>query len=184
MVPFLYQLGHFQDGYVCPSNQTIDDGYGVLFLVSAGKFPMGDNYDEGNDRERPVHTVYVDDYHIGKYEVTNGEYNKFIDDGGYSNLDYWKAGGFGWFSKPLYCHDATYNGGGIPGNEKFPVVGVSWYEAKSYCSWLSVKTGRGYRLPTEAEWEKAARGGDYLDGDRNGNVPNPINPQRRYPWGN
>ncbi|NQU86699.1 MAG: SUMF1/EgtB/PvdO family nonheme iron enzyme [Mariniphaga sp.] len=60
------------------------------------------------------------------------------------------------------------SGGGILGNENFPVVGVNLYEANAYCKWLSEKTGVPYRLPTEAEWEKAARGTD----------------QRRYPWGN
>jgi formylglycine-generating enzyme required for sulfatase activity len=83
----------------------------------------------------------------------------------------------------LHWNDEEYNGGGLPDNENFPVVGVSWFEASAYCSWLSTKTGSLYRLPTEAEWEKAARGGDYLDGDDSRQVPNPI-PQRRYPWGN
>jgi sulfatase modifying factor 1 len=126
----------------------------------------------------------VDAYYIGEYEITNGEYKKFMDDGGYANDEYWSSGGFRSSSEPLYWNDPTYNGGGIPGNENYPVTGVSWYEAKAYCSWLSAKTDHVYRLPTEAEWEKAARGGDYLDGDTNGQVPNPIIPPRKYPWGN
>lgn len=162
--------------------QTINEGYGNYFLVPAGKFSMGDNYNEGNSRERPVRTVYLDAYYIGEYEITNEEYQKFIDDSGYENEEYWSYGGFGRFSEPLYWNDDTYNGGGLPGNEHFPVVGVSWYEAQAYCSWLSAKTGSVYRLPTDAEWEKAARGGDYLDGDDSAQVPNPIL-QRRYPWG-
>ncbi|MFC2103582.1 SUMF1/EgtB/PvdO family nonheme iron enzyme, partial [Bacteroidota bacterium] len=166
------------------TEQTINDGYGNYYLVPAGQFSMGDNYDEGNPRERPVHNVYLDEYYIGEYEVTNEEYEKFMVDEGYSNQGYWSGGGFGFFSEPLYWNDSTYNGGGIQGNEQFPVVGVSWFEAKAYSSWLSTKTGNVYRLPTEVEWEKAARGGDYLDGDDSAQVPNPINPPRRYPWGN
>jgi formylglycine-generating enzyme required for sulfatase activity len=162
---------------------TINEGYGNYLLIPAGTFTMGDNYDEGNPREKPVHTVYLDTYYIGEYEVTNESYKRFIDDEGYENEEYWSIGGFGSVSEPLHWNDATYNGGGILGNEKFPVVGVSWFEAAAYCSWLSAKTGSVYRLPMEAEWEKAARGGDYLDGDENSQVPNPI-PQRRYPWVN
>ncbi len=161
----------------------VNEGYGSYLLVPAGEFSMGDNYDEGNPRERPVHTVYLDSYYIGEFEVTNEEYKKFIDDGGYEHEEYWSKGGFRGFSEPLHWNDAVYNGGGIPGNDEFPVVGVSWFEAAAYCSWLSAVTGSVYRLPTEAEWEKAARGGDYLDGDEDQQVPNPIS-QRRYPWGN
>jgi formylglycine-generating enzyme required for sulfatase activity len=163
--------------------QTINEGYGNYLLVPAGQFTMGDNYDEGNPREKPVRIVYLDAFYIGEFEVTNQEYKKFIDDEGYKNREYWSNGGFGRFGKPLHWNDEVYNGGGIPGNENFPVVGVSWFEAAAYCSWLSAQTGSVYRLPTEAEWEKAARGGDYLDGDDSRQVPNPI-PQRRYPWGN
>jgi formylglycine-generating enzyme required for sulfatase activity len=163
--------------------QSVNEGYGNQLLVPAGRFTMGDNYDEGNPREKPVHTVYLDSFYIGEFEVTNQEYKKFIGARGYENREYWSSGGFGRFGEPLHWHDAVYNGGGIPGNEHFPVVGVSWFEAAAYCSWLSAETGSVYRLPTEAEWEKAARGGDYLDGDDSHQVPNPI-PQRRYPWGN
>jgi formylglycine-generating enzyme required for sulfatase activity len=162
---------------------TVNEGYGNYLLVPAGKFSMGDNYGEGNPRERPVHTVYLDASYIGEYEVSNAEYKRFMDHGGYDNREIWSNGGFGITSEPLHWYNAEYRGGGIPGNESFPVVGVSWYEAAAYCSWLSEETGSVYRLPTEAEWEKAARGGDYLDGDDNHRVPNPIL-QRRYPWGN
>jgi formylglycine-generating enzyme required for sulfatase activity len=170
------------DGYSI--ELSINDGYGDYILVPAGKYSMGDNFNDGNPRERPVHTVYLDSYYIGKYEVTNEEYKKFMDDGGYSNPDYWSNGGFLYVKEFLYWNDSTYNGGGIEGNDKFPVSGVCWFEAMAYCSWLSVKTGNAYRLPTEAEWEKAARGGDFLDGDDNAQVPNPFTPSRRYPWGN
>jgi formylglycine-generating enzyme required for sulfatase activity len=152
----------------CRSQNVINDGYGDYLLVPAGSFEMGDNFNEGRSDERPVHTVHLDAYYIGKYEVTNVEYKKFMDDDGYTNSSYWTAGGFGNYgSQSYYWTDPEFRGGGLPGNENFPVVGINWYEACAYCSWLSAKTGKTYRLSTEAEWEKAARGTD----------------KRRYPWG-
>jgi len=152
----------------CRSQKVINDGYGDYLLVPAGSFEMGDNFNEGRSDERPVHTVHLDAYYIGKFEVTNAEYMSFIDDDGYTNSSYWIAGGFGNYgSHPYYWTDPEFRGGGLPGNENFPVVGINWYETCAYCSWLSDKTEKTYRLPTEAEWEKAARGTD----------------KRRYPWG-
>lgn len=167
---------------------VVNEGYGDYLFVPAGQFSMGDNFDEGSiddgtPREKPVRNIYLDAYYIGRFEITNAEYSRFLADGGYKNEEYWSRGGFNMFSQPEFWNEATFNGGGLPDNESFPVVGVSWFEAAAYCSWLSAKTGSIYRLPTEAEWEKAARGGDYLDGDERRQVPNPI-PQRRYPWGN
>jgi formylglycine-generating enzyme required for sulfatase activity len=73
---------------------TINEGHGNSFLVPAGQFSMGDNYDEGSydgetPRERPVHTVYLDAYYIGEFEVINKEYQRFMDDGGYESDEYW-----------------------------------------------------------------------------------------------
>jgi len=147
----------------------VNDGYGDYLLVSAGEFLMGDNFNEGNSDEIPVHKVYLDAYYIGKYKITNGDYKKFMEDGGYSNADYWTADGFGEYgSEPEFWHSPHDKGGGTDGSDNYPVVGVSWFEAMAYCVWLSEKTGHTYRLPTEAEWEKAARGAD----------------QKRYAWGN
>ncbi|MFC1557494.1 formylglycine-generating enzyme family protein [candidate division KSB1 bacterium] len=147
----------------------INDGYGDYLFVPGSKFQMGDNYFEGDPDEIPVHLIYVDSYYIGKFKVTNGEYKKFIEDNGYQDSDYWNAGGFGEYgTESRYWDNERFRGGSINGNDNFPVVGVSWFEAMAYCSWLSEKTGKVYRLPTEAEWEKAARGTD----------------QRRFAWGN
>jgi len=154
----------------CVATETkIDEGYGEYLLVPAGEFVMGDVFDEGNSDEIPVHSVYLDDYYIGRYKVTNREFGKFVRDSGYARQEFWEAGGFGEYgAEPAHWRDARYKGGGIPGNEEYPVVGISWFEAVAYCRWLSHKTGKTYRLPTEAEWEKAARGKE----------------KRRYAWGN
>jgi formylglycine-generating enzyme required for sulfatase activity len=136
-----------------------------IIKVEAGEFKRGSDKKGAHDDEKPVRTIYLDSYLIGKYPVTNEEYKKFMDDGGYDNKEFWTGEGWKWkkakkISEPLYWHDRKWNGA------NFPVVGVSWYEASAYAKWLSHKTGKKYRLPTEAEWEKAARGTD----------------GRTYPW--
>jgi formylglycine-generating enzyme required for sulfatase activity len=147
---------------------VLDEGYGEYVLVPAGQFMMGDNYREGDPDEVPVHPVYLDAYYVGRHKITNMEYARFLTAGGYSDSTHWDAGGFGDYgAEPRYWRTARFRGGGIAGNEAFPVVGVSWFEAAAYCGWVSGQTGARYRLPTEAEWEKAARGTD----------------QRRFPWG-
>jgi formylglycine-generating enzyme required for sulfatase activity len=146
----------------------IDDGYGELVLVPSGAFRMGDNFGDGESRERPVHVVELDAYYIGKYEVTNGQWRKFRDDPGYDDPKFWPGGTPVPKDQVSYWTQANNHGGGTPDSDNYPVIGVNWDSAVAYCNWLSAKTGKGYRLPTEAEWEKAARGTD----------------QRRYPWGN
>jgi formylglycine-generating enzyme required for sulfatase activity len=133
--------------------------------VESGEFTMGSN--KGDKDERPIHRVYLDEFMMGKYPMTNEEFKVFVDEGGYSNDEYWTKEGWEWkeeekISVPEYWHEEKWN------RPNFPVVGVNWYEAAAYASWLSEKTGKNYRLPTEAEWEKAARGTD----------------GREYPWGN
>ncbi len=178
------------------SQETIvNDGYGDYLLVPAGEFIMGDNLgdafpgSDGSSQERPAHEVYLDAYYIGKFPVTNAEFKRFMDDGGYTTREFWtdeewprasseaekdeRPNNYGtvvqvsYGRRPEFWYDSIANGGGLPGNENFPVVGVNLHEATAYTKWLSQKTGHTYRLPTEAEWEKAARGTD----------------GRRFPWG-
>jgi formylglycine-generating enzyme required for sulfatase activity len=132
-----------------------------MVLVKGGKFMRGSSEDDADayDDEKPQREIYLDDFWIGKYPVTNEEFKEFVDDGGYDKArkDMWSEEGWRWreeneSSKPEYGHDRKWNG------PNFPVVGISWYEAEAYANWLSEKTGHQYRLPTEAEWEKSARG--------------------------
>jgi len=112
-----------------------------MVLIPAGRFSMGS--DDGEIDEKPIHVVYVDALYVGKYEVTTSRYAKFL------TLTR-REEPFKWGEVRLH-NDADR-----------PVVGVSWEDARAYCESV------GKRLPTEAEWEKAARGTD----------------GRKYPWGN
>ncbi len=116
-----------------------------LILVPAGEFLMGsdpykDKYMRGYDQ--PQHTVYLPEYYIAKTPVTNAQYLAFVQAIDHRELEHWKK----W--KPP------------KGKEDHPVVNVSWHDAIAYCNWLAKATGKAYRLPSEAEWEKAARGTD------------------------
>jgi formylglycine-generating enzyme required for sulfatase activity len=108
-----------------------------MVRIPEGWFWMG--CETGRDDEKPVHCLWVDAFELAAYQVTNAEYKSF--------LEATKA------SPPPFCNDANFN------HPKMPVVAVSWHEAAAYCDWLSRATGKHYRLPTEAEWERAARGG-------------------------
>ena len=108
-----------------------------MIPIPAGEFTMGS--DDRSSDEKPAHTVYMDTYEIGKYPVTVAQYRKFCTATGRAMP---KAPDWGW-------------------KNNHPIVNVSWFDAEAYCKWA------GGRLPTEAEWEKAAKGTD----------------GRTYPWG-
>ena len=118
----------------------------VMVRIPEGWFCMG--CDSGRDDEKPAHRVWVDNFALAAYQVTNAEYGCF--------LAATRA------PAPPHCNDAHFR------DPRMPVVAVSWYEARDYCDWLSSVTGKRYRLPTEAEWERAARGGTEA---------------QPYPWG-
>ncbi len=122
--------------------------------IQAGEFTRGG---DECDNEKPINQIYLDEFMIGKYPVTNEEFKAFILDGGYENKDLWTPEGWQWrkdkeILEPDNWHDRKWNG------PNFPVVGVSWYEAAAYADWLTRKTVKNYALPTEAQWEKAAPG--------------------------
>jgi formylglycine-generating enzyme required for sulfatase activity/predicted esterase len=152
--------------YAAP--KIISDGYGEFVYVPAGPFTMGDSTGDGLARERPAHIVDLDAFYLAKYEITNGDWKKFRDDPGYDDPKFWPDGRVVPRDQVPYWTQANNHGGGTADSDRYPLLGVNWDAATAYCNWLSVKTGKRYRLPTEAEWEKAARGTD----------------QRRFPWGN
>ena len=117
-----------------------------MVLIPAGEFQMGSDYNTiGNEATRPMHPVYVDAFYIDKYEVTVGQYNQFVRATNYRPLPDW-----------VYRYSRT---------DAHPVIGVSWHDARAYAKWA------GKRLPTEAEWEKAARGGLVQKNHAWGNTP-------------
>jgi formylglycine-generating enzyme required for sulfatase activity len=150
------------------SQKVVNDGHGDFLYVPAGPFKMGDNFGDGLPREKPVHTVDLDAFYIGKFEVTNAEWKAFRDSPDYDDASLWPGNRVMSKDQIPYWKQANNHGGGTPGTENYPALGVNWDGATAYCAWISKQTGKKYRLPTEAEWEKAARGTD----------------QRRYPWGN
>jgi len=115
--------------------------------IAAGWFSMG--CETGRDDEKPVHAVWLDAFELGTIAVTNAEYGVFLSSTNHA--------------RPLHWDDANFT------DSRQPVVAVSWHDAVAYCHWLAKVTGKPYRLPTEAEWERAARGG--VEGEL-------------YPWGN
>ncbi len=125
-----------------------------MIYIPAGTFIMGSQALCAFDVEKPEHEVYLDDYFIDKYPVTWKQYLLFCKDKGYPEP---KAPSWGM----------------IPDH---PAVNVSWQDAREYCQWA------GKMLPTEAQWEKSAKGGIWLDGDRSQQRKNPK-PRRMYPWG-
>ncbi|HTV18413.1 MAG TPA: formylglycine-generating enzyme family protein [Polyangiaceae bacterium] len=150
-----------------PPAATVNDGYGDYVYVPAGPFEMGDPGSDGLSRERPAHSVELDAYYIGKYEVTNREWKKFRDDSGYDDPKFWPDARSVPRDQIPYWTQPNNHGGGTPDSDDYPALGINWDAATAYTAWLSARTGKHYRLPTEAEWEKAARGTD----------------RRRYPWG-
>lgn len=153
--------------------------FGLEFVpVPAGDFTMGSseaqvdtllalcNQFNNNNCQRdwfanatPQHTVALDDFWVGKTEITNAQYDAFVQAGGYTQSNLWTDAGWEWrqdsdTTQPGCWDDEEWN------QPDHPVVCVSWYEAVAYANWLGQETGLPIRLPSEAEWEKAARGTD------------------------
>ena len=118
----------------------------ALVHIPAAWFLMGSN--SGQDCERPIHRVWTDAFQLAATQVTNEEYARYLRATEAATPPFWQ--------------DPNFN------HPQQPVTGVTWHEATHYCEWLSSQTARACRLPTEAEWEQAARGG--LE-------------QKQFPWG-
>lgn len=173
-------------GYANPSLATTaaagTKGGGSLpgdVLVPAGTYEIGARPNDGFvfDNEKWAHEIALNAYKISRAPVTNAEYAAFIDAGGYREREYWSDEGWDWLQRanpehPLYWRKIGNAATGKWERRHFdrwvcigdhePVCHVNWFEASAYCAWA------GRRLPSEAEWEVAATGGE----------------RRRYPWGN
>jgi iron(II)-dependent oxidoreductase len=134
-------IGERVNTYAPPGGGADGDTFADMVYVPAGMFLMGSDSSQAD--EGPFQNIYVGAFYIDRYEVTNEAYKRFIDATGHPAPKHWFGGTF------------------PPGEARCPVAGVSWYDARAYAEWM------GKRLPTEAEWEKAARGDD----------------GRTYPWG-
>jgi formylglycine-generating enzyme required for sulfatase activity len=157
--------------------------------VSKGCFEMGcgDWTSDCTDREKPVHEVCVDGFWMGKYEVTVGQFQKFVNETSYRTEAEKGDGCFVFTGKEWKKEsDKNWRNPGFSQNDNHPVVCVSHNDAVEYIKWLSEKSKKRYRLPTEAEWEYAARSRgkkvkySWGDGDPSGNVAD-ESLKRRYP---
>lgn len=136
-----------------------------LVPVAGGPTLLG--WDQGEPEERPQHPVVLRSFKLARTPVTNLEYLGFMAAGGYHEPRYWLPDGWNWLaqkaiSQPAFWGDVQF------GQPDQPVVGVSWYEAVAYTAWLAEASRQPIRLPSEAEWERAARG----------------QTGRLWPWGN
>jgi formylglycine-generating enzyme required for sulfatase activity len=143
--------------------------------IAGGTFVIGKSEEEVGDDENNDQPVTVETFELARYPLTNAQYKLFIDDDGYNpEHHWWDEPGKAWLQEadvqePRYWNNERF---GIA-RPNYPVVGISWYEAVAFCRWLTQHQGYNpegytYRLPTEAEWEYAAR----------------RDTRRTYPWGN
>jgi formylglycine-generating enzyme required for sulfatase activity len=148
-----------------------------LILIPAGEFLMGSDLKRDKvayQDEQPQHKLFLPDYYIAKTPVTNAQYAAFVQVTGYQTEAEQASSGWVWEDshwkevKGANWQHPTGPGSDISQKSHHPVVQVSWHDTLAYCEWLAQVTGKAYRLPSEAEWEKAARGTD----------------GRIYPWGN
>ncbi|MBF0530609.1 MAG: formylglycine-generating enzyme family protein [Deltaproteobacteria bacterium] len=137
----------------------------VMVRIPPGEFIMGSPVGQGDSDEFPPHPVNVPEFLIGRYLITAMEWAHFLND----VCDRWDISRF--FESSSETTVILVNDRYHPRKDclDYPANGASWYGAEAYCRWLSERTGRRFYLPTEAQWEKAARGGFE---------------NKRYPWGN
>ncbi|OQY54656.1 MAG: hypothetical protein DRR08_22100 [Candidatus Parabeggiatoa sp. nov. 2] len=131
-----------------------------MVVIPAGRFKMGDIQGGGDSDEKPVHWVSVNKFALGKYEITKGEFRRFVKATGYKT-DAEKGDGCYTYKEGSWgkVKDANWRNLGFSQSNIHPVACISWHDATAYAQWLSQQTGKKYRLPTEAQWEYAARAG-------------------------
>nr|VFJ51784.1 MAG: Formylglycine-generating enzyme, required for sulfatase activity, contains SUMF1/FGE domain [Candidatus Kentron sp. FW] len=144
-----------------------------MVVIPPGKFHMGDATGKGEKSERPTHEVIIEKpLGFGLCPVTKGEFMSFAEATRYKTLAEREGGGSNWGGNKWEKNQDNNWRNGLPAQKEHPVVLVNWFDSNAFCEWLSVQTGHGYRLPTEAEWEYACRAGsegDWCfgnDGDR------------------
>jgi formylglycine-generating enzyme required for sulfatase activity len=149
----LAQLGDPRPGVLTREVDWVD--------IPAGGFTIGSDLSadpEAKDRELPQHLLDLPAFKISRYPVTVAQYAQFVSDNGYAKNEYWLEHGARWKAERTHpdigWDDPAFN----VANQ--PVIGITWFEAQAYCRWLSAQLGTPVRLPSEAEWEKAARGTD------------------------
>ncbi len=147
---------------------NVTSGSPEMVFVQGGAFRMGSN--DGEDDEKPVHPVTVGNFYMGKYEITVAQFRKFVDETSYRTDAETGDGSYIWTGSTWEKRSGVNwkcdaEGNQRPQNEySHPVIHVTWNDANEYCNWSSRKTGKTYRLPTEAEWEYAAKGGNQSRG--------------------
>ena len=136
----------FRDCKSCPE----------MRVIYSGRFDMGspDTEDGRGDDEGPVHSVRVAAFALGKTEITRGQFAEFVKESGYDTSDKCWTLENGKYEE----RKGSWRNPGFPQNDNHPVTCINWDDATAYAKWLSRRTGKKYRLPTEAEWEFAARG--------------------------
>ncbi len=145
--------------------QVVFDSVPGLVFIQGGEFLMGDLTGDGMPSEKPVHQVQLSGFYLSDHEVTVGEFRKFITATAYITDAEKKDSSLAYFNGrwiKMKGVDWQYNANGRlrPDTEnEHPVVHVSWNDANAYCAWLSKKWNCNFHLPTEAQWEYAARGG-------------------------
>jgi formylglycine-generating enzyme required for sulfatase activity len=131
-----------------------------MVVIPAGRFQMGDIQGSGYSYEKPVHRVSVSEFAMGRYEVTVGEFRRFVNATGYKTEAEKGDGCYVYDGDSWeYKKEANWGNPYFSQNDNHPVVCLSWNDAVAYAEWLSQQTGKEYRLPSEAEWEYAARAG-------------------------
>jgi ergothioneine biosynthesis protein EgtB len=170
-IAFILQLLHWdredlyaQLNFSTASSSLEKSKFDEMVEIPSGSFMMGEDSLDAQDNERPSHQIHLETFWLDRYLVTCAQYRDFIAAGGYRERQFWSPDGWRWLqdnpvSHPLYWQDSSVW-------DAHPVCGVSWYEADAYARFV------GKRLPSEAEWEKAA---SWNDRDLL---------KQRYPWGN